>query len=48
MASFKDFKFTDVKINEAVKKLKRVSPKSQEIKMAVNVGTSFGNTKITG
>ncbi|MCK5357422.1 MAG: 6-phosphofructokinase [Elusimicrobiales bacterium] len=48
MASFKKFQFTDVKINEAVKKLKRVSPKCQEIKMAVNVGTSFGNRKITG
>ncbi len=48
MASFKDFKFTDVKISEAVNKLKRVSPKSQEIQMAVNVGTSFGNEEITG
>ncbi len=48
MASFREFQFTDVRIKEAVKKLKRVSPKSREIKMAVNVGTSFGNKSITG
>ncbi|MCG2725253.1 MAG: 6-phosphofructokinase [Elusimicrobia bacterium] len=48
MASFQKFQFTDAKIHEAVKKLKRVPPDCQEIKMAVNVGTSFGNTKITG
>ncbi|MCK5582606.1 MAG: 6-phosphofructokinase [Elusimicrobiales bacterium] len=48
MASFQKFRFTDVKIHEAVKKLKRISLNCQEIKMAVNVGTSFGNTKITG
>ncbi|MEA3306322.1 MAG: ATP-dependent 6-phosphofructokinase [Elusimicrobiota bacterium] len=48
MASFRKFQFTDVKIKDAIKKLKRVSPKSHEIKMAVNVGMSFGNTEITG
>ncbi|HAT71945.1 MAG TPA: 6-phosphofructokinase [Elusimicrobia bacterium] len=46
MVSFRDFGFTSVSIAEAVGKLRRVSPKSQEVRTAQAVGTSFGNSRI--
>lgn len=48
MVSFRDFAFTSVSIAAAVGKLRRVSPSSQEVKTALAVGTSFGNSRVTG
>ncbi len=48
MVSFRNYGFTSVKIAQAVGKLRRVSPSSQEVKAALAVGTSFGNTRVTG
>ncbi len=48
MVSFRHYGFTDVKIAQAVHKLRRVLPESQEVRTALAVGASFGNFKITG
>ncbi len=48
MVSFRGFSFTDVSIAEAVGKLRRVSPVSDEVRAAVAVGACFGNSKVTG
>jgi len=48
MVSFRNYGFTGVSIAQAVGKLRIVSPKSHEVRMALAVGTSFGNTRITG
>ncbi len=48
MVSFRDFGFTRVSIAAAVGKLRRVSPASQEVRTALAVGVSFGNSRITG
>ncbi len=46
MVSFRDYGFTSVKISQAVGKLRRVSPGSQEVRTALAVGTSFGNSRL--
>lgn len=43
MTALKGMDIEDVKIEDAIKKLRRVSPDSEEIKVALGVGTSFGN-----
>ncbi|MDO8803805.1 MAG: ATP-dependent 6-phosphofructokinase [Elusimicrobiota bacterium] len=48
MVSFRHFGFTSVSIAQAVGKLRLVSPCAQEVLMALSVGTSFGNSGITG
>ena len=48
MVSFRDFGFTSVHIAQAVGKLRRVSVSAQEVKTALALGTSFGNSRITG
>ena len=48
MVSFRNFGFTGVSIAEAVGKLRRVSPRAQEVQAALSIGTSFGNSRITG
>jgi 6-phosphofructokinase 1 len=48
MVSFRDYGFTSVSIAQAVGKLRRVSPAAQEVRTALAVGTSFGNSRITG
>lgn len=46
MASFRQFKMTEVKIADAIAKLKRVDPNGEEVKSALEVGMSFGSTQI--
>lgn len=46
MASFKDFKITEVKIADAIAHLKRVDPHGQEVKAALETGMSFGSSQI--
>ncbi|MCX5786434.1 MAG: ATP-dependent 6-phosphofructokinase [Elusimicrobia bacterium] len=46
MVSFKNFSCTSVKLEDAVGALRRVEPDSQEVLAAINVGTSFGNSKL--
>jgi len=46
MVSFRDYGFTSVSIAAAVGKLRRVSPSAQEVKTALAVGVSFGNSRI--
>ncbi len=48
MVSFRNFGFTGVSIMEAVGKLRRVSPGAQEVRTALAVGASFGNSRLTG
>ena len=48
MVSFREFAFTGVSIARAVGQLRRVSPASQEVRAALAVGASFGNSRITG
>ena len=48
MVSFRHYGFSGVSIARAVGKLRRVSPASQEVRTALAVGTSFGNSRITG
>ncbi len=48
MVSFRKYSFTDVRIAEAVGKLRRVTPSSPEVRGALSVGASFGNKKVTG
>ncbi len=46
MASFKNFSITEVKIADAIAKLKRVDPNGAEVKAALEVGMSFGSAQI--
>lgn len=46
MASFKNFNITEVKIADAIAKLKRVDPNGAEVKAALEVGMSFGSAQI--
>ena len=46
MASFRNFGFTAVKLEDAVGQLHLVSPDSQEVRAAAAVGTCFGNSAI--
>lgn len=46
MASFKNFAITEVKIADAIAKLKRVDPNGAEVKAALEVGMSFGSAQI--
>ncbi len=48
MVSFRDYGFTAVSIAEAVGKLRRVQPGAQEVRTALALGVSFGNSRITG
>jgi 6-phosphofructokinase 1 len=48
MVSFRGFGFTGVSIAAAVGKLRRVSPGEQEVRTALAVGVSFGNSRVTG
>jgi 6-phosphofructokinase 1 len=48
MVSFRDFSFTDVTIARAVGRLRRVSPRSPEVRTALAVGSCFGNFRLTG
>ena len=46
MASFKNFRMSEVKIAEAIANLKRVDPNGDEVKAALAIGMSFGSAKI--
>ena len=46
MASFRDFKITEVKIADAIANLKRVDPNGAEVKAALETGMSFGSSTI--
>ena len=46
MAAFRDFKITEVKIADAISKLKLVDPHGDEVKAALEVGMSFGSSEI--
>ncbi len=46
MASFRQFKMTEVTIADAIAKLKRVDPNGEEVKSALEVGMSFGSAQI--
>jgi 6-phosphofructokinase 1 len=46
MVSFRNYGFTNVSIAAAVGKLRRVSPAAQEVRTALAVGVSFGNSKL--
>ena len=46
MAAFRDFKITEVKIADAISKLKLVDPHGEEVKAALEVGMSFGSSEI--
>ncbi len=46
MASFRDFAITEVKIADAIAKLKRVDPHGEEVKAALSIGLSFGSAQI--
>ena len=48
MVSFRHYSFTGVPLAQAVGKLRRVQLSSQEVQTALAVGTSFGNSRITG
>ncbi len=48
MVSFRHYGFTGVPLASAVGKLRRVQLSSQEVQTALAVGTSFGNSRITG
>ncbi len=48
MASLKNYSCRSVTLAEAVGKLRRVEASCQELRTAVGVGTSFGNSKVTG
>ncbi|HOW89938.1 MAG TPA: ATP-dependent 6-phosphofructokinase, partial [Elusimicrobiales bacterium] len=48
MVSFRNYGFASVPLSAAVGKLRRVSPSAQEIRTAIGVGTSFGNSGVTG
>ncbi len=46
MASFRNFGITEVKISDAISKLKRVDPHGEEVRAALEVGMSFGSAQI--
>jgi 6-phosphofructokinase 1 len=46
MVAFRGYGFTSVSIAKAVGKLRRVSPSSPEVGIALSVGTSFGNSRV--
>ena len=46
MASFRNFSMTEVKISDAIAKLKLVDPQGKEVKAALEVGMSFGSSTI--
>lgn len=46
MASFKNFGMAEVKIADAIARLKRVDPHGAEVKAALEVGMSFGSAQI--
>ena len=46
MASFRNFGMTEVKIADAIAKLKLVDPHGKEVKAALEVGMSFGSSQI--
>ncbi len=46
MASFKNFQITEVKIADAIARLKRVDPNGIEVKAALAIGMSFGSAQI--
>lgn len=46
MASFQAFKMAEVKISDAISKLKLVDPHGEEVKSALEVGMSFGSAEI--
>ena len=46
MASFKNFAITEVKISQAIARLKLVDPHGIEVQTALEVGMSFGSAQI--
>ena len=46
MAAFRDFQITEVKIADAISKLKLVDPHGPEVQAALEVGMSFGSADI--
>ena len=46
MAAFREFKITEVKIADAISKLKLVDPHGAEVQAALEVGMSFGSAEI--
>lgn len=46
MASFQSFKMAEVKISDAISKLKLVDPHGEEVRSALEVGMSFGSAEI--
>ena len=46
MASFQQFKMSEVKIADAISQLKRVDPHGAEVKAALELGMSFGSREI--
>ena len=46
MAAFRDFQITEVKITDAISKLKLVDPHGEEVQAALQVGMSFGSSEI--
>lgn len=46
MASFQSFKMAEVKISDAISKLKLVDPYGEEVRSALEVGMSFGSAEI--
>ena len=46
MASFRNFAITEVKIADAISKLKLVDPNGEEVRAALEVGMSFGSAQI--
>lgn len=46
MATFKNNNFDAIPLEKAIGKLKRVDPNSFEVKMALRIGMSFGNSEI--
>lgn len=46
MAAFRSFQITEVKIADAISKLKLVDPHGEEVQAALEVGMSFGSSEI--
>lgn len=46
MAAFHSFRMAEVKIEDAISKLKLVDPRGEEVKAALEVGMSFGSSEI--
>jgi len=47
MVALRGYCCQSVTLSEAIGKLRRVSPDSPEIRMALSVGTTFGNAAVT-